>query len=145
MNVHFSFNGKKSLKEGSRSKRGGHCQKVSTHGSQKALLHKSDLQRGTASFEGVPAGSPSRGGDVAVYVFDINQPSLPTSFYFVLVSVSVFYDLFNCVSFHKFSRQLSAFSLCSSGLISALLILSTIYLFVKVSFSPDIILVVAWA
>ena len=28
----------------------------------------------------VPTGSPSRGGDVAVYVFDINQPSLPTPF-----------------------------------------------------------------
>ena len=80
MNVHFSFNGKKSLKEGSRSERGGHCRKVSPHGSQKALLHKSDLQRGTASSEGVPAGSPSRGGNVAVYVFDINQPSLPTLF-----------------------------------------------------------------
>ena len=38
----------------------------------------------------VPAGSPSRGGDVAVYVFDINQPSLPTPFYSVLVSISVF-------------------------------------------------------
>ena len=44
----------------------------------------------------VPAGSPSRGGDVAVYVSDINQPSLPTPFlififlYSVLVSVSVF-------------------------------------------------------
>ena len=37
----------------------------------------------------VPAGSPSRGGDVAVYVSDINQPSLPTPFYSVLVSVSV--------------------------------------------------------
>ena len=36
----------------------------------------------------VPAGSPSRGGDVAVYVFDINQPSLPTPFYSVLVSFS---------------------------------------------------------
>ena len=32
----------------------------------------------------VPAGSPSRTGDVAVYVFDINQPSLPTPFYSVL-------------------------------------------------------------
>ena len=41
----------------------------------------------------VSAGSPSRGGDVAVYVFDINQPSLPTPFYFVLVSVSVFMAL----------------------------------------------------
>ena len=38
----------------------------------------------------VPVGSPSRGGDVAVYVFDINHPSLPTHFYSVLVSVSVF-------------------------------------------------------
>ena len=38
----------------------------------------------------VPTGSPSRGGDVAVYVFNRNQPSLPTPFYFVLVSVSVF-------------------------------------------------------
>ena len=37
----------------------------------------------------VPTGSSSRGGDVTVYVFDINQPSLPTPFYSVLVSVSV--------------------------------------------------------
>ena len=41
----------------------------------------------------VPAGSPSRGGDVTVYVADINQPSLPTPFYSVLVSVSVFMAL----------------------------------------------------
>ena len=39
---------------------------------------------------GSPAGSPSHGGDVTVYVFDINQPSLPTPFHSVLVSVSVF-------------------------------------------------------
>ena len=32
-------------------------------------------------------------GDVAIYVFDINQPSLPTPFYFVLVSISVFMAL----------------------------------------------------
>ena len=31
----------------------------------------------------------TRSGDVAVYVFDIDQPSLPTHFYSVLVSVSV--------------------------------------------------------
>ena len=42
---------------------------------------------------GVPTGSPSRGGDVAVYVFDINQPSLSTPFYSVLVSISVFVAL----------------------------------------------------
>ena len=40
--------------------------------------------------EGVPAGSPSRGGDVAVYVFDVNQPCLPIPFYSVRVSTSVF-------------------------------------------------------
>ena len=38
-------------------------------------------------------GSPSRGGDVAVHVFDINQPSLSTPFYSVLVSISVFMSL----------------------------------------------------
>ena len=41
----------------------------------------------------VPTGSPPRGGDVAVHVFDINQPSLPTPFYSVLESVSVFMAL----------------------------------------------------
>ena len=83
---------------------------------------------------------PSRGWDVAVYVFDINQPGLPTPFYSILVSVSVFVALFNRSSFHKFFRQLPAFTLCSFGLISALLVLSTICLFMKVSLSPDVIL-----
>ena len=41
----------------------------------------------------VPTGSPSCGGDVAFYVFDINQPSVPTSFYSFLVSISVFMAL----------------------------------------------------
>ena len=44
----------------------------------------------------VPMGTPSLGGDVAVYVFDINQPNLPIlffKFYSVLVSVSVFVAL----------------------------------------------------
>ena len=41
----------------------------------------------------VPAGSPSDGGDVTVYVYDISQPSLPTPFYSVLVSISVFMAL----------------------------------------------------
>ena len=41
----------------------------------------------------IPTGSsPSRGGDVAVYVVDINQPSLPTPFYSVLVSISVLWS-----------------------------------------------------
>ena len=41
----------------------------------------------------VPADSPSRGGDVTVYVFDVNHPILPTAFCFVLVSISVFMAL----------------------------------------------------
>ena len=60
----------------------------------------------------VPAGSPSRGGDVAVYVSDINQPSLPTPSYSVLVSISVFMALstvfhsVNSPDFSPLSRSL---------------------------------------
>ena len=92
----------------------------------------------TASYQ-VPTGSTSRGGDVMVYVLHINQPSLPTPFYSVLVSVSVFMAL-STVLLSINSPDNSAFSLCSSNLISALLVLSTIYLLMKVSLSPDIIL-----
>ena len=38
----------------------------------------------------VPAGWPSHDGDVTVYVKDVNQLSLPTPIYSVLVSTSVF-------------------------------------------------------
>ena len=70
-------------------------------------------------------GSPR---DVAVYVFDINQPSLPTPFYSVHVSVYVFMAL--STVFHSInSPDNSAFSLCSSGLISAVLVFSTMYLY----------------
>ena len=41
----------------------------------------------------VPAGSPSCGRNVAVYIFDMNQLSLPTPLYSVLVSISVFMAL----------------------------------------------------
>ena len=41
----------------------------------------------------VPTGSASRGGDVAVYVFDIKQSSLTTPLYSVLVSISGFMAL----------------------------------------------------
>ena len=41
----------------------------------------------------VPRGSPSRGWDVAVYVYDIIQPSLPTPFHSVLESISDFMAL----------------------------------------------------
>ena len=46
-------------------------------------------QRGVAAMC-VPAGSPSRGGDVTVHVSDINQPTLLTPINSVLLSVSVF-------------------------------------------------------
>ena len=86
----------------------------------------------------VPAVSPSHGRDVAVYVFDINQLSLSTPIYSVLLSLSVSRAL--STGPHSInSPNNSAFSLCSSGLISDLLVLSSIYLVVKVSFSPDII------
>ena len=50
------------------------------------------------------------------------------------------YGPFNCISFHKLSRQVSAFSLCSSGLKSALLVFSSVYLLMKVSLGPVLIL-----
>ena len=68
---------------------------------------------------------------------------LAHSFFFVLFLCLFLYCLygpFNSISFHKFSRQLFDFSISSSGLNSALLILSTMYLFIKVSLSPDLIL-----
>ena len=41
----------------------------------------------------LPPSSPSCGGDVAVYVFDIKVQSLPTPFYYVLESISIFVAL----------------------------------------------------
>ena len=54
---------------------------------------------------------------------------LARSFLFCSCVCFCLYGRFNCISFHKFSRQVSAFLLCSSGLI-----------FMEVSLSPDIIL-----
>ena len=62
---------------------------------------------------------------------------LALSFLFCSCVCFCLYGPFSSVSFHKFSRQLFTFSL---GLYSASLVLSTIYLFIKVSLSPDIIL-----
>ena len=68
----------------------------------------------------------------------IFQPSLPTPFYSVLVSVSIFMAL--STVFHSINSPDSSLLswLHSSGHISALLVLSTVYLFMKVSLSPDI-------
>ena len=70
----------------------------------------------------------SRGGEVTVYVL------------FCSCVCFILYGPFNCISFHNSPDNSSAFSLCSSGLISALLVLSTINFFMKVSLSPDVIL-----
>ena len=85
----------------------------------------------------VPAGSPSRGGDVAVHVFDINQSSFATSFYSVLVSISVFMAL--STVFHSIN-SLDNFLPSHSVLPVLFPLYLTIYLFMKVSFSPDITL-----
>ena len=63
----------------------------------------------------VPAGSPSLGRDVVVYVKD-KSTELAHSFLFCSCVYLCLYGPFNRISVHKFSRQLSAFSLCSSGL-----------------------------
>ena len=71
----------------------------------------------------------------------LHKPNeLAHSFLFCFCAYLCIHGPFNCVSIHKFSRQLSVFSLCSSGFSSALSVLWTMYLFVEFSFSPDIIL-----
>ena len=85
-------------------------------------------------------GSPSHGGDAVVYVCWRKPTELAYSFLFCPCVCFCLYGPFNCISFHKLSWQLSTFSLSSFGLISAILVLRTIYLFVKVSLSPHIIL-----
>ena len=98
-----------------------------------------DLIFGLLTLRDVPVGSPSRGGDVMVYVIDIKQPSLPTLFILFLclcLSFKALSPVFNSIN----SPDNSPLSDCSAGLISALLVLSTTYLFTKVSLSPDIIL-----
>ena len=76
-----------------------------------------------------------------IYVFDINQASLPTPFYSVLASISVFMA-FSTV-FHSINSPDN--SPLSHSVLLVLFLPLTLYLFMKVSFSPDIILVVNWA
>ena len=85
-------------------------------------------------------GSPPRGGGCCGLCEIHKSTELAHFFLFCSCVYFCLYGPFNCISFHKFSQRLSAFSLCFSGLISALLVLSTTYLFVKVSLSPDIII-----
>ena len=86
----------------------------------------------------VPAGSPSRGGDVTVYMsMTQTNRACPLFFYSVHVSISVVMAL--STVFHSIdSPDNSIFSLCYSGL-DLCLIGPFHYVFMKVSFSPDII------
>ena len=80
-----------------------------------------------------PTGVPSCGGDVAVYIFDINQPSMPTPFYSVLVSVFIFMA-FSTI-FHSINSPDKSLLSHSVPLVlfPPFLVLSTIYLFMTVS------------
>ena len=104
-----------------------------------SALANSTLTSDTFCKRCVPAGSPSRGGDVTVYVLDISQPSLPTPFIlflYLFLSLWPFQLYFIPLILPTTLRFLILFFrsyLC-------LLILSTLYLFMKVSLSPDIIL-----
>ena len=85
----------------------------------------------------VPAGSPSRGGDAAVYVIDIKQPGLPAAFYSVLASISVF----RALSFVFHSRDYPVNSLLSHSVLPVLSLpywsfQLYIYLLKTVSLSP---------
>ena len=70
------------------------------------------------------------------FMSDISQPSLPTSFYSVLVSVYLFMALSTILTTLPTTVH---FLTLFFRFISALLVLSTTYLFMKVSFSPDAI------
>ena len=104
--------------------------------SHSCAISLSPAKRARVPERKVPVGSPSRGGDVTVYVFDVNQPSLPTPFHSVLVSISVFMAL--STVFHSINSPDNSLLSHSVLLISALVVLSAIYLSMKVSFSPDI-------
>ena len=74
-----------------------------------------------------------------MYVFDVDQPILPTPFYSVLVSVSVFMAL--STVFHSMNSPNN--SQLSHSVLPVLFLpywSIQIFFFMKVSFSPDIIL-----
>ena len=102
--------------------------------------HKSKTKTHVACFYGsVPSGSPSHGGYVAVYVFDVNQQSLPTPFYSVLVSISVFMAL--STVFHSINSPNNSPLFHSILPVLFLPYWSfQLYVSVYVSFSSDVIL-----
>ena len=86
----------------------------------------------------VSLGSPSCGGDIMVFISGINRLSLPTPFYSVLVSISDFMAL--STVFHSINSPDNIPFSHSVLVVLALPYWSFhLYLFMKVSFSPDII------
>ena len=83
----------------------------------------------------VPTASPSCGGVVAVYAFDINQPSLLTPFYSILVSVSVFTAL--STVFHSINSPDTNSSLSHSVLPVLFLPHWSFQLYISLSKSPS--------
>ena len=91
------------------------------------------------SFIHIPAGLPSCGGDVVVYVKNLKQPNLPTPFYAFIVSISVLVTL--STVFHSInSPDSSPFSHSVLPVLPLPYWSFQLYLFMKVSFSPDITL-----
>ena len=83
-------------------------------------------------------GSASLGGYVAVYVFDMNQPSLSTPFNSLLVCVSVFMAL----STVFYSINPPDNPPLSRSVLPVLFVLGwsfELHIFLEVSLSPDII------
>ena len=110
------------------------------------IFDSTPIKSGPCWFFAVFTRSPSRGADVTVYVW--HKPTeLAHSFSFCSCVRFCLYVPFSCISFQKFSRQLSVFWLCSCDLISDLLVLSITYLLWKSpsALSPDVILCVDWA
>ena len=105
------------------------------------IVHKKTWRCMFSNSPFVPAGSPSRGGDVTVYVW--HKPTeLAHSFLICSYVYFRLYGSFNCISFHEFSQQISVFWLCSSCLLSSF----QLYIFVWKSLSALIwSLVVGWA
>ena len=94
-------------------------------------VHACDCLRGLYGY--VPAGSPSRGGDVTVYVLDISQPSLPplfVLFLYLFLSLWPFQLYFIPLNLSTTLRFLTLFFWSHS----ALLVLSTIFHLLN---SPD--------
>ena len=81
----------------------------------------------------VRAGSPSRSGDGGCCTTALARSCFYSVFVSVFMALSTVFHSINPPDNSPLSR-------CSAGVISALLVLSTISLFMKVSLSPDIIL-----